>query len=364
MNYRIGIDGSALTKNHPTGVEVASRELMTALFDLDTENHYLVYSATPLSRKWADKPNVTNVVISGSQFWTQKALPAQIQADRLDIFWSPAYMLPPRLKGIKTIATVHDLAFIKFPLAYSMRDWLLSFYTVLRAKFAATRIVAVSRQTAIDLKKYFWIGPRRIKVIYNAVSHLHLRPTLKDIHAKYHLPEQFVLVVGRLEARKNSLNILMSFKNLAQNHPDLHLVFAGSANRLSRRMAAKARELGVADRVHFVGFVHELDLPMLYRAAEVLLFPSLYEGFGLPILEAFAAGTPVVTTNFGATAEIAKKAAVLIDPTNVNAITWSVTYLLNDEELKTKYIQAGYERLKDFSWEESAKRLKSLIDGL
>ncbi|MDD5605764.1 MAG: glycosyltransferase family 1 protein [Patescibacteria group bacterium] len=364
MDYKIGIDGNVFIKTHPTGVEVASRELIHHLLKLDRDNHYIIYTPKPLPSRWRDLPNVTNHVVVANRFWTQRALPVAIREDHLDIFWSPAYMLPPGLTGIKTIATIHDVAFMKFPLAYKVRDWALSFSTVLKAKVGATKILAVSQQTKQDLKKIFGIGERRIEVVYNAVSHYHLRPNLQDIHEKYHLPEQFLLTVGRVEPRKNSTKILESFCVIAQNHPQLHLVFAGPKNQLSVRLEAEAKAAGLEHRVHFIGFVAELDLPMLYRAAEIFLFPSLYEGFGLPILESFAAGTPVITTNFGAPAEVANHAALLVNPHDTNAIVRAVSHLVGDEELKTKLVQAGYERLKDFSWEASAAKLKSIIDTL
>lgn len=364
MNKRIGIDASALTKDRPTGVEVASRELIYALIKQDLANDYLLYTPKPLSHKWLNFPNVENRVIVATKFWTQKALPLALEKDNLDIFWSPAYMLPPRLKGIKTIATIHDVAFMRFPLAYSVKNWLLSFYTVARAKFIATKILAVSQQTKNDLKKYFFVPDQKIEVVYNAISHNHLRPNLIDIQEKYNLPEQFVLVVGRIEPRKNTINIIESFRTISQNHPDLHLVFSGPDSKLPDNLEDKVHEYRIQDKVHAVGFVHELDLPMLYRTAEILLFPSLYEGFGLPILESFAAGTPVITSNYGACAEIADRAALLVTPTDTNAIARSVSHLLNDEELRTKYIQVGYKRLEDFSWEASAQKLKEIINNL
>ena len=361
---RIGIDASALTKNHPTGVEVASRELIGALIKQDEENNYILYSPAPLSSKWLTLPNVENRVVVADKYWTQKALPLSFQKDNLDVFWSPAYMSPPGLKGIKTIVTIHDVAFMRFPSAYSPKDWLLSFYTVIKSKFSATKILAVSEQTKKDLSRFFFVSKQRIEVIYNAISHIHLRPNLIDIHEKYKLPEQFLLVVGRIEPRKNTANILESFRIIAKNHPDMHLVFSGPNSELPSTMEAKVHGWGLKKRIHTIGFVHDLDLPMLYRTAEILLFPSLYEGFGLPILEGFAAGTPVITSNFGATAEISGKAALLVTPTDKVAIARSVSHLLNDEELKTKYIQAGYERLQHFSWEDSAIKLKGIIENI
>lgn len=364
MNRRIGIDASALTKDRPTGVEVASRELIHALIKTDQENHYFLYSSTPLSSRWLNFENVENKVVRADKYWTQKALPLSISKDNLHVFWSPAYMLPPKLKGIKTIATIHDVAFMSFFNAYSIKDWLLSFFTTMRAKFSATKILAVSEQTKSDLKKYFLIPDGKIEVVYNAVSHIHLRPNLQDIHDKYKLPEQFLLVVGRIELRKNTANILESFKTISQNHPDLHLVFSGPTTHLPAVLEAKVYDWGLKSKVHVIGFVHELDVPMLYRSAEALLFPSLYEGFGLPIIESFAAGTPVITTNYGAPAEIAGKAAMLVNPKDPYNIAMAVSHLLNDEDLKTKYVQAGYERLKNFSWEKSANKLKNIINSL
>src|SRR3989344_1734565 len=165
---RIGIDGSALTNPQSTGVEVATRELIYALLQLDHDQQYILYAPAALPQRFQGFPNVINRIIPPAKFWTQTALSDAIAGDNLDVFWSPSNILPRKLP-VKVLATVHDLAFMKFPRAYSWRSWLGSWLTVKRARRFATKIITVSQQTKTDLIKYFHTLPEQITVIYNAL---------------------------------------------------------------------------------------------------------------------------------------------------------------------------------------------------
>jgi glycosyltransferase involved in cell wall biosynthesis len=223
----------------------------------------------------------------------------------------------------------------------------------------ATKIIAISQQTKADLEKYFHIPAARIAVI------LMSRPfqVADPKPGRLHLPDNFLLVVGRIEPRKNPLNIIRAFSKMTGVYPDLHLVFAGPATG-ARAVRDLAKRYGLTQRIHLLGFVSDPDLHALYHRARLLLFPSLYEGFGLPILEAFAYDLPVVTSDLGALKEVAGEAAVLVDPTSPDSIAVGVRQLLDNADARAHYVAMGSKRLEDFSWEHSAKQLLNLINLL
>ncbi len=360
---RIGIDGSALIKDCPTGVEVMSRELITALIKQDRDNQYFVYAPKPLPEEILRFPNVTGRVGKIVRFWTQTLLPRMIKRDNLDVFWSPSNILPRAVK-CKTLATIHDLAFMRFPRCYRIKDWFLSWLTAYRAVKYATSIMTVSRQTKQDLVHYFDASLDQIKVIYCALPYTHQQANPQDIKHKYNLPDTFLLSVGRIEPRKNPTNIILAFKMIAPEFPDLHLVFVGPPTSYLRKVQSLIDRSGLHSRVHLLGFVPLDDLFTIYQMAQVLVFPSLYEGFGIPILESWAARTPVVTSNVGATKEVAEDAAALVDPSSPRDIAEKIKNLLKDETIRAKYIQAGTSRLQHFSWKHSAGRLKDILENL
>jgi len=360
---RIGIDGSALIKDQPTGVEVMTRELVYALVKQDRDNYYFIYTPKPLASELLNFSNVTGRVGRAAKFWSQTTLPLMARKDNLDIFWSPSNILPRSLK-CKTLATVHDLAFMKFPRCYRLKDWFLSWLTVKRA-VNATCAMTVSRQTKQDIIRYFGASPDKVKVVYCALPHTHKQASPDEIRRRYSLPDKFLLTVGRIEPRKNSLNIVRAFSEVADEIPDVHLVFVGpTTGRYLRRVRLLVDRLGLHSRVHFLGFIPLDDLFTMYQMAEVFVFPSLYEGFGIPILEAWAARTPVITSNAGATKEVAEDAAMLVNPMSVADIANKINILLKDESARAKYIQAGTSRLQQFSWKHSASKLKNILENL
>lgn len=341
-----------------------TRELISALVKSDRDNEYLIYTPTAASEDLASFTNVTYRVVPWRRFWTQTVLPRAVSQDELDVFWSPSNVLPRHL-NCKSLATIHDLAFMRFPRCYRLKDWFLSWLTARRAAQQATGVITVSRQTKQDLIRYFNVAPDKIKIVYCALPHTHQQASQDEIRHRYSLPNRFLLVVGRIEPRKNPLNIVRAFGSIARRNPDMHLVFVGPAQTSHHhRVISLVNKLKLNDRIHFLGFVPIDDLFTTYQMADVLLFPSLYEGFGIPILEAWAARTPVVTSDIGAMKEVAESGAILVDPFRPEDIANKVQQALDDSALRSKYIQAGLDRLQDFSWTHSAKKLKNILESL
>lgn len=357
----IAIDAQGLAHTRPTGVENATRELIQALLTIDTVNHYILYTPVPLSPDFNFGANVQVKILPPRMFWTWRAIGGALKKDQPDVYWAPSNYLPPNLPQT-VLATVHDLVFIKHPELMGTKDRLLNKFTIDRAIRFATKLIAVSEATKNDLIEYANIDPERIEVIYHGLPSSRARYT--DGEASLNLPNEFALVVGRIEPRKNPLNIIRGFAEMTTEHPNLHLVFAGFPGRGFEQVTKLIEELGLTRKVIFLDFVTPKNLTQLYHQAKILLYPSLFEGFGFNILEGFASRVPVITSNFGATAEIAGDAAYLVDPTKPYEIATAIDVLVSDFALRTKLISAGESRVKDFSWTRSANQLLELINNL
>jgi glycosyltransferase involved in cell wall biosynthesis len=245
-----------------------------------------------------------------------------------------------------------------FPRYYSWRSRWLSWLTVWRAARLATRIIAVSEQTKQDLINKFKVAADRIVAIPNALPHLPIAAVTPVVNGDY------ILVVGRVEARKNPTAAIKAFALIAADYPKLQLVFAGSPGFQAEHAKQLAQALGLADRIQFLGFISPQTLADLYAYAKILLFPSFYEGFGLPVLEAFHYGVPVVASTTPAVSEVAGDAALLVEPTDTVGISRALVRLLEEPELRAELIAKGVERLKQFTWDVSAGQLRELINNL
>ncbi|OGB74527.1 hypothetical protein A2V68_02870 [candidate division Kazan bacterium RBG_13_50_9] len=359
----IGIDASKLICTAKTGVEISTSELITALLRIDRANTYWLYSPVPLDAEFLAYSNVRNVVVPGKRWWTLLALSRELRKNPPEVFWSPSNFLPFNLPP-KVVATVHDLAFHLFPESYALKSRLLSTWTVRRAARVADKLIAVSRQTKKDLKRYFNVPGENIEVIYHA-----LRSDFSgsdfNFSKTYPILDKYFIYVGRLELRKNLLNIITAFhKFLALTSAPVKLLLGGSPGYGYGRIQKLIKRLKLENQVIITNYLPAQHLPALCRRSLGVVFTSRYEGFGLNILEGFAAGVPVVTSNFGAMEEIAGKAALLVNPFNPDEIANGLSRLYRDEGLRQQLIARGQERLKDFSWEVSARKLMELWQEL
>lgn len=358
----IGIDASKLLAVNPTGVEIATQELIRALLKLDRQNTYWLYSPLALSPIWTEFENVKNVVVSARRLWTINALSGELKKRPPEVFWSPSNFLPYNLPK-KSVATIHDLAFHLFPKSYSLKTRALSYFTLQRAIKSASKLVAISQQTKKDLKRYFKVPGERIEVMYLGVKDL--PSTEFDFSATYPNLDQYFIYVGRLELRKNLLNIIKAFNQFVTNtNAPVTLLLCGSRGFGYTSIKKLIKKLKLEDKVLLAGYVPANHLPALYQRSRGVIFASQYEGFGLNILEGFALGVPVMTSNFGAMAEIAGNAALLVDPKNVNEIAHGYRELYKNENLRQVLIEKGKVRLQDFSWEKAAGKLVEIWKNL
>ena len=358
----IGIDASKLLTAAKTGVEVSTTELIRALLKLDTENTYWLYSPTPIAGIEFNE-RIKNIVVPGRRLWTIRALSQELKQRRPDIFWSPANFLPNHLPA-KAVATIHDLAFYLYPQSYSLKTRLLSIYTLKRAIKVSAKLIAVSQQTKKDLKRYFNVPGENIEVIYHALRTDFDQPEI-DLSAAYPGLTKYFIYVGRLELRKNLLNVIRGFVEFQKQADEpVQLLLGGGKGYGHTRIIKLIKQLKAEGYIIVKNYLPAEHLPTLYKKSQGLVFPSQYEGFGLNILEAFAAGGPGITSDLGAMAEVADGAALLVDPDDVDALSGGMLKLLRDNDLRQSLIEKGKVRLREFNWERSAEKLMALWQNL
>lgn len=298
--------------------------------------------------------------------WFKANLPLPVQwfAGPCDLYHATDFVLPPTLPNTPTVLTVHDLSFERDP--GSAVPSLLSFLrkVVPASARRASHIVADSHATARDLTDLYGIAPDKITTIHSGVhARFHVAADSPDepahIRARYQLGDApYVLAVGTMQPRKNHLGLVRAFAKLTSHSGQkANLVISGGKGWLYDNVADEVQRLGLSERVKFIGYADDADLPALYRTASVFAFPSLYEGFGLPLLEAMASGVPVVTSNVSSLPEVAGEVGLLINPHDVNALAAALDQALHDEVWRTQAIAAGLARAQQFTWERAAEQL-------
>ncbi len=305
------------------------------------------YSRWPTANPW------------GRILWEQGLQPWVIRRERLHLLHALAYVTPV-IAPCPTVVTVHDLSFVRYPEAFRPLNRLYLRVMTRRSVFRARRIITDSRSTQNDLVTLWGVSADRISVVPIGVEGDYRPAPAAEVEAfRRHrgLPDRFVLYLGTLEPRKNVTAAIAAFARWVQATGDRKtwLVVAGAKGWYYQTVFARVQALGLADRVLFPGYVPAAELPAWYRAAEVFVYPSLYEGFGLPPLEAMACGTPVITSNTSSLPEVVGDAALLVDPYDVEAIAEALARLLEDEELRQRLREAGLARARQFSWERTAR---------
>ncbi len=379
----IAIDGSRAFIDQKTGTENYSFQLISAIASSDTKNNYLIYLRKGQKSKivrstWPD--NFSFKEIGGNHLWTQVALGLQTFKDPIDLLFVPSHTLPVISRpGLKTLLTVHDLGAEYLPELHKWKQrFYLGFMTYYQLK-KATHLIAVSNATKKDIIKKVGIAGNRITVIYEGLNQkpekLLNNPnnfskdkndTKSNILTDLKIEKnKYFLFVGTIQPRKNLERLIKAFSLLLNDKSlDINLVLAGGKGWLSEDIYDLPQKLGIADRVIFSGRVSDQALSILYRNAIALTFPSLFEGFGLPILEAFASKCPVITSNTSSMPEISGNAAILVNPQSVEEIMKAMKEILVNDNLRNSLIHKGSIRLKDFSWKKAALETISVFEEI
>jgi len=377
---RIGIDYTSAV-HQGAGIGRYTRGLIQALAAIDHHHQYtlLVAGKIPKSKisnlkSQIPNPNFQIKFIPLSHrlmtiLWHRLRLPIPVEVftGRLDLFHSPDFTLPPA-RCRRTCLTVHDLSFMRYPAGAfpAQRDFLMR--TVPRSVARAGHILADSESTRTDLIELMSVKPGKVTVLYPGVEP-RFRPitdeaTLAAVRARYRLPPRFILHVGTLEPRKNLPRLIEAFHkfqgektNLEPGTWNLKLVLAGGKGWLYEGIFETVARLGLEDAVHFPGYVDDVDLPALYTLADLFVYPSMYEGFGLPPLEAMACGTPVVASAASSLPEVVGEAGLLVPPTDTEALAGAIERALTDSELRAELREKGFAQARRFDWLVSAECL-------
>jgi glycosyltransferase involved in cell wall biosynthesis len=372
---RIGIDYTAAVRQE-AGIGRYTRELMRALAKLDRGHDYVLFTAAGGQRLvdtgWPANFHMRSVPLSDRTLailWHRLQLPlwVELATGPVDIFHSPDFVLPP-VRRARTLLTVHDLSFMRYPQCADAHLRVYLNKVVPRSMHRAHLVLADSQHTKDDLVELLDVNADKIEVIYPGVEE-RFRPTkdqalLEKVRKRYNLPPRFILGLGTLQPRKNFTRLIRAYSLLITRYPSLHLVIVGGKGWLYEEIYATVERLGLEEKVIFPGFVADGDLPALYSLADLFAFPSLYEGFGLPPLEAMACGTPVITSDASSLPEVVGEAGLMVEATDVEALAEAMKRTLENDALREGMIAKGVDQARKFTWKEAASRLLSLYETL
>lgn len=354
---RIGVDASRAFTPRRTGPENFSYQLLCSLAKLDRRNQYFLYSPYPYPGSEKFPPNFHLRHLPFPFLWTKIRFSLTMLRDRdqLDLLLVPAHS-SPYFGPAKKIICLHGLEYEFFPQAYSrFNRWYLRRTTKQSLKQAA-KIITDSQNSKKDFIKIYQADPQKIEVISPGVNPF---PTSKN-HSFFKTP--YFLFVGRLESRKNLVQLIKIFADLKKNlHLPHKLVLAGKKGFGFDKIIQAIAQRELRSEVILPGYIPDEKLARLYQHADIFFYPSLYEGFGFPPLEAMSAGIPVVAANSSSIPEIVGEAALLVDPNNSSEAVIAATNLIQDQSLRQNLIRRGRKRVKDFSWLKTAKKYLDLF---
>ncbi len=370
----IGIDARMYSTNF-TGIGKYNYELIRNLLRLDTTNRYVIF-LNPVEFPGFDdsSPYVKKVMVDAPHYSLaeQTVFLRTLQQEKLDLMHFTHFNAPLLYRG-PCLVTIHDLtiSFYKGKKHTSLPKRLM-YYTVVRSILKkARKIIAVSQYTESDIERLYPFTKGKIKMIYEAADAefqvIHDTPRLEATRKKYGLDRPFLLYSGNWRNHKNVAGLIRAFAHILKQNParELLLVITGKEDPYYPEVKELPRLLGIESHVKLVGLIPTSELIDLYNLAEIFVFPSFYEGFGLPILESMACGTPVASSNTSCLPEVGgPEGCVYFDPHNVEEMATSIIKLLDDAPLRQKLIENGFSRIKEFSWEKMARETLAVYNSL
>lgn len=369
----IGIDGNEANVEKRVGISEYAFELLKQFSNSKKEDTQFVVYLKEKPR--ADMPKENSFwkyrIVGPKKLWTQIGLPFDLftHSPRPDVFFTPTHY-SPRFSPVKTAVSIMDLSYIHFPELfrksdlYQLQNW--SKYSILKA----TRVFTISNFSKDDIIKVYKLPSEKV-----VVTHLGLKMKTdisaskvdeKEVLQKLDLNSPFILFVGTLQPRKNLQRLIQAFGKIKKSneYPKLQLAIVGKKGWLFEDILKEPQKLGIASSVRFLEFVSDKELGVLYKNAEFFVLPSLYEGFGLPVLEAMSFGCPVITSNISSLPEAAGDAALYVDPESIDDIAAKMETLLKDDNLKNELKEKGYKQVKKFSWEKTAQETLSVLQTI
>ncbi len=349
----------------PTGTETYSREIISALLKTESPFRFRLYTRqSPPPGLLPQAGNYDVRALAFPRLWTHLRLSQEMLLNPPDLLFVPAHVIPP-IHPRRSMVTVHDLGYLHFPRAHRT---VARLYLDLSTRWSARSahiVIADSEATRDDLVRLYGVSPDKVRVVYPALpSDFDRSPSPTDeiqaIKHKYAIDGDYMLSVGTLHPRKNYGRLLQALTRLPAR---FQLVIAGKKGWLYAEIQEAIENLGLGPRVRLLDYVPAADLPPLYSGASLFVFPSLYEGFGFPVLEAQARGVPVVCSSTSSLPEVAADAAEYFDPLDVEAIAAALGRVLNDEARRQELNERGCANAARFSWQQSARQILNLASA-
>jgi glycosyltransferase involved in cell wall biosynthesis len=362
---RIAIDAR---KMRDYGIGTYVRNLLRYLARIDKNTEYVLFCrADDCATIEESGENFRAVPELARQYSIKEQLriPLDLRREKIDLFHAPHYVLPA-LIPCKAVVTIHDCIHLRFPQYLPSRfGYAYARTSMWIATHRSTRVLTVSEASKRDILKYFHVPQHKIDVIYNGIDERFGETPSPDevlrVRERYQLNDPFVLYAGNIKPHKNLERLIEAFHLLRRNgHDTVKLLIIGDEISKYATLRRAVHKYKLHKHVRFFGFVPDKTLAVLYRLARVFVFPSLYEGFGLPPLEAMASGTPVITSNVSSLPEVVGDAALLIDPYEPAAIAQAMHRVLTEPSLREDLRRRGLLRVKDFSWERSIRRVHEI----
>ena len=362
---RVAIDARKL---HDFGIGTYIRNLLRHLARIDRDSEYvLLCQDSDIGVAAQLGPNFRAVLEPSPTYSLREQVhvPWVLHRERPDVFHAPHYVLPP-LTRCRSVVTIHDCIHLMFPQYLRNRAaYVYARASMWSAAHQAHRILTVSEASKRDILHFFSVPPEKVVVVYNAIEErFAVTPSaeaIERVRERYQLNHQFVLYVGNIKPHKNLVRLIEAFAELRKRgFEDLKLLIIGDEISKLPALRRAVHSHKLHKHVRFLGYLEDETLAILYRLASVFVFPSLYEGFGLPPIEAMASGTPVVTSNVSSMPEVTGDAAVLVDPYNVESIMEGIERVLTDPALAAELRARGIARAREFSWARSVARTREV----
>ncbi len=366
----IWIDGYEANVPQRLGSSRVAYELIRHLEKIDHENDYtIVLPAPPMEDFPKERPGFSYKILRPKRLWTTISLPLALYTAEVkpDLIFSPTHYIP-RFSPVKTVATIFDLSFLHFPQYFQKRDlWRLKRGTGFSLK-RANHLITISNSSKADIVKSYGVSRDKITVAYPGYNHEVFYPVkdqkkINKTLAKYRVVGDYVIFVGTIQPRKNLIRLINVFAKI----DNLKLVIVGKTTGLGKQawmfkeILKRPQELGIEDRIVFTGFVPNDDLNLLLNGAKAFILPSLWEGFGIPVVDAMAVGCPVIVSDVSSLPEVVGNAGLLVDPYSQDQIEQAIRTITSDKKLALKKSKEGLKQAAKFSWDKMTKTVLKVL---
>lgn len=364
----IGIDGHTLNEKEKFGVSTYTYEIASRIIK-HTEDQFVIYSKEKLSNSVFHQKNIENRIVNFKIAWTQWGLSTSFLKTKIkpEIMFFPAHSIS-RYAPMKTAVAIHDLAFLKFPEYFTKKDlFRLSALTIDAAK-RSNIILTCSESTKNDIAKFYGKEiANKTKVVLLGFDEKSFNQSCGNINLlkkKYHINKPYLLYAGSFQPRKDLPTLVKAFEQINHKYSDLHLVMAGGGGWMKEIALKAINNSKVKEKIIQLGYVSSLDLPAIYAGANIFVLPSLYEGFGIPLLEAMACGIPVVYANNSSLPEVAGEAGFAFQTSDYEDLAAKLTSLLSDKTIHKEQVNKSLIQSKKFSWDRTAEKTYKILKNV